>query len=169
MTTANTKTTTYTSTLQKIIYVTKKVQADFLAILDSYGYFSEKYATEIINDIRVFLDEGVISKIKFVWTEKGINNVLEELDYIVIANGIGLSDERSGGICYRPELAKANFHVRVIYNERWPELRDEIVRENLLKLKWGSAGDLNYSGGKWFTERTYCQDGYGLTRSRFTL
>jgi protein involved in ribonucleotide reduction len=71
-----TRSTTQTSTVPKIVYVTRKVQADFLAIMDTYGYFSEDYAKKLIADIRHFLDEEVVDKVKFVWTESGGNRAL---------------------------------------------------------------------------------------------
>ena len=61
-TATSTRTASATSTVTKIVYVTRKVQADFLAILETYGYFSEAYAQNIIHDVRVFLDEEVIEE-----------------------------------------------------------------------------------------------------------
>src|SRR5215472_16759630 len=110
-TTTSTRTETYTSTMSKIIYVTRKVQADFLAILETYGYFSEDYAQQLIHDVRLFLDEEVIDHLRFVWTRPNSTYVLEELEYTVVSNGIHLSDDHSGGIQYHAELAKASFHV----------------------------------------------------------
>ena len=40
---------------------------------------------------------------------------------------------------------------------------ERAVREDLI-LKWGPAGQLDYSGGKWTTDRTYSRDGYSLVR-----
>jgi hypothetical protein len=169
MTTTRTRSTTQTNTLTKVVYVTRKVQADFLAILDTYGYFSEDYAKNLINDIRVFLDEEVINRVKFVWTQPNSDYVLEELEYVVVAGGVGLADDRSGGIHYRSELANASFHVRVTHNPRWQNMSGEEKEEirGDLQLKWGSAGQLKYSGGRWVDELTYSKDDYGLIRKRF--
>ena len=46
----------------------RKVQADFLAILDTYDYFSEDFACRLVADVRTLLDEGVVDAVKFVWT-----------------------------------------------------------------------------------------------------
>ena len=62
-----TRTATQTSSLTKVVYVTRKVQADFLAIIDTYNYFDEDYARKLIADVRTFLDEYVIDAVKFVW------------------------------------------------------------------------------------------------------
>ncbi|AVH68379.1 MULTISPECIES: hypothetical protein [unclassified Nostoc] len=170
MTTTRTKSTTQTSTLTKVVYVSRKVQADFLAILDTYGYFPEDYAKRLINDVRVFLDEEVIDRVKFVWTQPNSDYVLEELEYIVFVAGVGLADDPSGGIRYQLELANASFHVRVTHNERWKsmsEMEKDEIREDL-QLKWSSAGQLNYSGGNWINDRTYSKDNYGLSRKHFT-
>lgn len=170
MTTTRTKSTTQTSTLTKVVYVSRKVQADFLAILDTYGYFPEDYAKRLINDVRVFLDEEVIDRVKFVWIQPNSDYVLEELEYIVFVAGVGLADDRSGGIRYQSELANASFNVRVTHNERWKsmsEMEKDEIREDL-QLKWSPAGQLNYSGGNWINDRTYSKDNYGLSRKRFT-
>ncbi len=168
-TTTSTRTTTYTSTVPKIVYVTRKVQADFLAILETYGYFSEAYAQQLIHDVRMFLDEEVIDHIKFVWTRHGSTYVLEELEYTVVSGGVELADDRAGGIRYQAELANASFHVRVTYNARWRDMDEDerdVIRKSL-DLNWGSAGQLDYSSGKWTADRTYSRDGYGLVRQRF--
>src|SRR6266516_5789330 len=165
----NTHTTTATSTVPKIVYVTRKVQADFLAILDTYGYFPEDYAQRLIHDVRMFLDEEVIDHIRFVWTRTSSTYVLEELNYTVVTGGVELADDHSGGIRYQTALAKASFGVRVTYNTRWKDLAENEKRSirKGLDLNWGPAGQLDYSGGKWTTDCTYSQDGYGLVRHRF--
>jgi Bacterial HORMA domain family 1 len=168
-TSTGTRTAAATSTATKIVDVTRKVQADFLSILETYRYFSEDYAQHLIHDVRVFLDEEVIDHIQFVWTRPDSTYVLEELNYKVVVDGVKLSDDRSGGIRYQPTLANASFHVRVIYNLRWKDMAEReksAIREDL-DLNWGSANQLNYSGGKWTTDRTYSKDGYGLVRQRF--
>jgi len=168
-TSTGTRNTTYTSTVAKIVSVTRKVQADFLAILDTYGYFNENYAQRLISDVRMFLDEEVIDHICFVWTQSDSESVLEELKYTVVIGGVGLADDRAGGIRYRPELAKALFHVRVNYNARWknmPGTEKDTIRKDLA-LKWEPADPLDYSSGNWADDRTYSRDGYGLVRQRF--
>jgi hypothetical protein len=165
-----TRASVQSSTLSKVISITRKVQADLLTILDHYHYFSENYAQELIQDVRNFLDEEVIERIKFIWIKTGTNLVLEELDYLVILNGIGLTDDRSGGIRFHPDLAKATFRIQITYNNRWQNMSEEekqFIRESL-NLRWGAANQLTYRGGQWYPERTYSQDDLGLTRSRYT-
>jgi hypothetical protein len=166
----STRTTTLTSTFTKILYVTQKVQADLLSIQDLYEFFPEGYAQNIIHDIRHFLDEEVIDKVKFTWIEDGGIRVLEELEYKVIRGGIGLADERPGGIWFRWDLANAEFSVRITYNNRWNQMEgwEKAEVRKGLKLNWGPAGQLDYSGGQWITDRTYSKNGYGLTRRGFT-
>jgi hypothetical protein len=168
-TATSTRTATATSTVTKIIYVTRKVQADFLAILDTYRYFPEDYAQHLIHDVRMFLDEEVIDHIQFVWTRPNSTYVLEELNYTVVVGGVELADDHSGGIRYQVALANASFHVRVTYNRRWKDMveREKSAIRESLDLQWGPAGQLDYSGGKWTADRTYSQDGYGLARQRF--
>src|SRR5260370_38455804 len=121
-TATSTRTATTTSTVTKIVYVTRKVQADFLAILDTYRYFPEDYAQDLIHDVRVFLDEEVIDHVRFVWTRPNSTYVLEELNYTVVAGGVELADDPPGGIQYHGALENASFHVRVTCNNRAKEM-----------------------------------------------
>jgi len=170
MSASYTRSNIQTNTLSKVVYVTRKVQADLLTVLDHYHYFSEVYAQELIHDIRVFIDEEVLSRVKFVWIKTGTSFVLEELDYFIISGGVGLADDRSGSIRFHPDLSKANFRVQITYNDRWQKMSvDEKKAIHAgLKLAWGTASQLTYSGGQWSSERTYSQDGLGLNRSRYT-
>jgi hypothetical protein len=167
----STHSATQSSTLTKVVYITRKVQADFLQILDTYGYFAEAYAQKIISDIRIFLDEECLTKIHFIWLKSNTVYVLDELKYEVIAGAVGLADDRPGGIQYQANLVSADFQVRVTYSSRWssfPQSEKDTVL-NRLSLSWGPAGQLDYSGGKWTADRTYSLDGKdGLNRSRFT-
>lgn len=165
-----TRSATQSSSFTKIVYVTRKVQADFLAIMDTYGYFSEGYAKKLIEDVRTFLDEDVINKVKFIWKETGTSDVLEEIRYTVISGGIGLADDRPGGITYNKALKEADFTVRVTYNDRWDNMDEQqrrVVRDTL-RLSWGPGGVLNYSQGSWQTDKIYSSGDYGLSRQRFT-
>lgn len=158
-------TTPYTS----VLHITRKVQADFLAIGDTYAYFTEKYAQDVIHDIRIFIDEEVIDKVQFVWKASGTTRVLDALRYIIVDGEAGLADDRPGGIRYNPALASADFNVRVTYNARWAKM-DETERNSIrekLTLSWGPAGRLDYSGGRWVEDRTYSMHSKGLVRSRF--
>jgi hypothetical protein len=166
-----TRPATQTSLLTKIVYVTRKVQADFLAILDTYNYFSEDYARKLIADVRTFLYEEVIDTVQFVWKAVGTNDVLEEIRYIVISGGIGLADDRPGGITYNAALKNAEFTVYVTYNDRWKKMNDQQRQAvwDALQLPWGPGGTLNYSQGRWqTTDKTYSFGDYGLPRQRFT-
>jgi hypothetical protein len=159
-----TGTTPYTS----VLHITRKVQADMLAIGETYEYFEEEFAQDVIHDARVFIDEKVISKVEFVWKKSGTNRVLDALRYIVVNGVAGLADDRPGGIRYDPMLASADFSVRVTYNSRWTKM-DEAERNSVrseLTLRWGAAGQLDYSGGRWVDDRTYSMDGRGLVRKR---
>lgn len=170
MAATSTRTSTHTSTLPKIVHVTKKVRVDLLEIIDTYGYFSEDHARNVIDDVRVFLDEEVVDKVKFTWLSPGSTAVLEELEYVVIAQGVGLADDRAGNIRYRSQLSTADFNVRVTYNKRWQsmdETQRNAVREDL-KLRWGAAGQVSYAGGQWSSTGTYSQGDYGVQRRHFT-
>lgn len=168
--TATRPVTQSSSFTQNIVHVTRKVQADFLAILDTYHYFSEDWARKLIADVRTFLDEEVIDTVKFTWKEVGTNNVLEEIRYIVISCGIGLADDRPGGITYNSALQKADFTVYVTYNDRWKRMDDQQQQavRSALQLQWGPRGALSYSRGHWQTDKTYSSGEYGLLRQRFT-
>jgi hypothetical protein len=161
-----TGTTPYTG----VIHITRKVQADLLAIGDTYAYFAESYAQDVIQDVRIFIDEEVIEKVEFIWNEAGTNVVLDALRYVVINGVVGLADDRPGGIEYDPALALADFHVRVYYNDRWRREMAESERTSIrmrLTIRWGSAGQLDYSGGRWVHDRTYSMDASAVSRDRF--
>lgn len=165
----STRSTTLTSTHSKIIYVTRKVQTDLLEIVDTYGFFSQDYAHDLTHDLRVFLDEEVVDKVEFAWIRPGTNYVLAAFEYTVILAGLGLADDRAGGIRYCPELANAVFRVHVYYNGRWLkmiEFEKEAIRKDL-SLNWGPGGQLDYSRGRWVADKTYSMQGYGLPRRRF--
>jgi Bacterial HORMA domain family 1 len=170
MASTGTRTGTHTSTLPKVVYVTKKVRVDLLEIIDTYDYFSEDHARKIIDDVRVLLDEEVVDRIKFTWLAPGSSTVLEELEYVVIAGGIGLADDRAGDIRYRSQLSTADFNVRVTYNTRWRDMAETqraAVRSDLT-LTWGPAGEVSYAGGQWDSAGSYAQGDYGVHRRRFT-
>ena len=172
MSASTTRTAAATTTIAKIAYVTRKMQADFLAILDTYTYdgYSESYAREIIEDIRNLLDEEVLESISFVWTRQYTNTVLDSFRYSVITGEATTNNDRSGGVSYRSDLANADFKVRLTYNQRWVNM-SQSERNSIsvdLNITWVTAGSLNYSNGNWTTERTYSKDGYGLVRQRFT-
>jgi hypothetical protein len=165
-----TRSATQTSSYTKIVYVTRKVQADLLAILDTYDYFSEDHAVALIADLRTFLDEDVIGAVKFVWKEPGTYYVMEELRYTVIVGGVRLADDRPGGIGCNPALADADFTVHVTYNDRWWKMsaEDRQAVHEVLLLNWGPAGTLSYSNGTWRAGRMYSSSGYGLSRRSFS-
>lgn len=172
MSASTTRSASATSTIAKIAYVTRKMQADFLAILDTYTYegYSETYAREIIEDIRRLLDEEVLEYISFVWTRKGTNIVLDTFRYSILTGEAITSNDRSGGVPFLSELANAHFTVRLDYNQRWQNMSssEKVSVSEDLNISWVSAGSLNYSNGSWSTERTYSKDGYGLVRQRFS-
>jgi hypothetical protein len=141
MSASMTRTAAATTTIAKIAYVTRKLQADFLAILDTYTYdgFTESYAREIIDDIRVLLHPEVLDRISFIWLQKGNNRVLDTFRYSVVEGEAASSNDRSGGIPYRADLANANFKVRLNYNKRWEKM-DQSEKNSIyegLKADWG--------------------------------
>lgn len=150
--------------------MTRKVQADLLAILDTYGYYSEEYGLKLIKDLRVLLDEEVINRVDFVWSKSGTNEVIYSLSYTVI-RGDALPDDDTGDIPYSSALlaSVASFTVVIHRNRRWkdmPEYSKDRVREKL-ELTWENDADFNYGLGWWVKDRTYSKGGYGLERQRF--
>lgn len=167
--TTQTRAVTQSMTLTKVVYVTRKVQADLFSIVDTYGQITEEYAQKLIHDLRVLLDEEVVERVSFLWTIPGTKVVVGAYSYRVIASGVGLADDRSGGIRFDRALGEAKFGVRVFYSSRWKRM-DEAEREairNTLDLRWGPGGTLDYSRGSWRSEKTYSMAGYGLGRDRF--
>lgn len=160
---------TGTSPYTTVVHITRKVQADILAIGDTYAYFTEPYAQSVIHDVRIFVDEEVVDKISFVWKEPLTTKVLDALRYTVVDGVAGLADDRPGGIRYDSTLASADFSVRVTYNERWKKM-NESERNSVrarLTLTWGPAGSLDYSGGRWVDDRTYSGESKSFVRDRY--
>jgi hypothetical protein len=146
------------------------VQADLLAVFDTYGYFSEEYGLNIIKDLRVMLDDEVIDRVDFVWTKKGTNDVIESLSYTVV-RGDALRDDETGDIRYRPELAAsvAEFSVVIYRNQRWRDMPESSKADvcSRLILGWDTDANHNYGFGWWQNDRTYSKGGYGLERKRY--
>ena len=165
-----TRSATQTATLTKVVYVTRKAQADLFALVDTYGQITEQYALDLIHDLRLLLDEEVIDRIEFNWTLPGTNQVVGAYSYTVISAGIGLVDDRAGGIRYNSRLQAANFGVQWSYNDRWRSLADtgrQAIRQQA-RLGWGAADRLDYSRGYWNFDRTYAKEDFGLNRGNFT-
>ncbi|MGH9766470.1 MAG: hypothetical protein ACREAB_03470 [Blastocatellia bacterium] len=169
MTASATRAATQTSAYTRVVHITRKVQTDILEIGDTYAYFQESFAQSVIHDVRIFIDEEIIDFVQFVWKERGTNRVLDELRYKVVSGGVGLADDRPGGIRYNPALAGADFSVRITYNNRWSKMpaNERAAIQERLALTWGPAGQLDYSGGRWVSDRTYSMDGLGLVRTHF--
>jgi len=169
MSATRTRSGTQTGTLSKIVYVARKVEADLLAIIDTYCYGSEQWAITVMHDVRVLMDEEVIDKIYLTWTRRGTNEVLDAYSYRVIIGGLGLADDRSGNIRYRSQLVGAEFHFRVTYQSRWWDM-DSVQKGDIqerLWLSWTPAGMLDYSYGTWQSDKTYSMDDLGVARDRF--
>jgi hypothetical protein len=164
------RTSSQTTTLARVKYVTRKVQSDLLAALDLYGYYTEEYGLKIIRDLRVFLDDEVIDRVDFVWTRRGTNDVLDSLAYTVV-RGDALPNHGSGDIRYHPNLVSSlsSFSVVIYRNQRWRNMTDASKQDvrSRLELDWESDANHNYGLGRWETDRTYSKDGYGLERKRF--
>lgn len=169
MSSTQTRAATQTGTLSRIVYVARKVEADLLAIIDTYGCANEQWAIDVMDDVRVLMDEEVIERVYLVWTRPGTNDVLDAYSYRVIFGGFGLADDRSGNIRYRPELVGATFNFRVDYKQRWWDLEpaDKAEIQRRLTLTWSAGGWLDYSKGTWQSDRTYSKDGFGVARERF--
>lgn len=160
---------TATSTLTKVVYVTRKVQADLFNIVDTYNQITQSYAEDLIHDLRILLDEEVLDRIEFLWTHKDTNIVLGAYAYKVIGDGIGLADDRAGGIRYDSVLQQCDFTVRIFRNDRWREMAPESqkVISDQCDLQWSPGGLLDYSRGTFTSGRMYSKDGLGLDRDGF--
>jgi hypothetical protein len=122
-----------------------------------------------MHDVRILMDEEVIEKVFLTWTRRGSNEVLDAYSYRVIIGGLGLADDRSGNIRYRPELLGADFRFRVKYKLRWWALSGEDKNDirRRLHFTWTTGGALDYSKGQWSSDKTYSKDGFGVARDRF--
>ena len=160
---------TATSTLTKVVYVTRKVQADLFNIVDTYNQITQDYAEKLIHDLRILLDEEVLDRIELIWTFRNTSIVLGAYAYKVIGNGIGLADDRAGGIRYDSVLQSCDFGVRIFRNVHWSQMSPESKHaiSGQCKLTWSSAGALDYSHGTFTSARMYSKDSLGLDRQNF--
>lgn len=158
------------ATLTKVVYVTRKVQADLFALVDTYAQISVDYAIDLIHDLRILLDEEVLDRIDFLWTRPWTDRVVGAYSYKVLSGDIGLVDDRAGGIRYDPTLQGSNFRVRIYYNARWDGFSEEdrLAIKSRCRLSWGPGQALDFSQGSWDPERGYAKDDLGLARGRFT-
>lgn len=166
---AQTATAAATTVYERILYVTRKLQADLLGIVETYGCWNEAYARDVVADLRTLLDEDALAQIEFHWRERAGARVLQAIRYEVRSELATHDDARSGGIAYRAELRDAAFNVRVTYNARWDAMA-EAERAKVrarLKVKWGPGETLDYGGGQWGDGRAYAKDGYALDRRSF--
>ena len=164
-----TRTATATSTLTKVVYVTRKVQADLFNLVDTYEQISQEYAEKLIHDLRILLDEEVLERIDFLWTYPGTNVVVGAYIYKVIAAGVGTVDERAGNIRYDPILQASEFTVRIYRNAHWYGMSDSDRKAITDKccIGWTRGAALDFSRGSTTAEKTYSKDGLGLNRERF--
>ncbi len=163
-----TRSLTAANTYTDVVSVTRKLRADLLQVLDHYGYFAEDYAENIIHDLRLMIDEGIVDSIKFTWRAYGSGRVLAAFRYDVIPGHIGLTDNRPGGIPYRTDLKNVQFDVFVRYNAAGQALSTTDKQSLGLKLTWGPArGFFDYSTGSWSNDRSYVSNSIGLQRSTF--
>lgn len=167
MSTTRTRQATQTSSYEKILRVTRRVQADLLAIVDTYSHWTESYALDVIHDLRIFLDEEAIDPIKFLWKKPGSKKVIDGFRYSIVT-GSSLAADRAGGIAYSRELHLADFNVQVSYTKRWKEMTDSEkngIRKRL-RISWSPAGDSDYGSKRFKSDRTFSYEDWGLDRSR---
>lgn len=166
---SQTRTATSTLTLTKVVHVTRKVQADLFNLVDTYGQITQDYAERLIHDLRILLEEEVLDRIDLLWAYPGTNVVIGAYIYKVITAGVGLVDERAGGMRYDATLQAADFRVRIYWNSHWSLLsaadRDAIRKK--CNFTWTPGEALDFSRGTTTTERTYAKDDLGLVRERF--
>lgn len=169
MTSSQTRTATQTSTYARVVYVTRKLQADLFNLVDTYGQISESYAKHLISDLRIMMDEDVLEWVRLYWTKAGLSDVEFAYEYKVLDGYSGLVDDRSGGIRYRSNLANLEFGVRISKSSRWYELTTDEQNEikGRLYFPWGAGETLTYSKGGFASDRTYAKDDYGFQRSAY--
>ena len=166
MSATQTRAASQSGTLSRIDYVARKIEADLLAIIDTYACGTERWATNVMHDVRILMDEEVIEKVYLAWTRPGSTEVLDAYSYRVITGGLGLVDDRSGNIRYRHDLDGAEFHFRVEYKQRWWDMNPEDKKDvqDRLNLRWTTGGVLDYSSGRWSSDKMYSMDGFGAAR-----
>lgn len=167
--TSQTRTATQTSSYARVVYVTRKLQADLFNIVDTYGQISESYAQNLISDLRIMMDEEVLEWVRLLWKKRNTSEVEFAYEYKVLDGTTGLVDDRSGGIRYRSGLLDCDFGVRICKSSRWYELTaaEQKEIEDRLHFPWGPGSTLSYTNGGFSADRTYAKDDYGFRRSSY--
>src|SRR5256885_14113482 len=98
MSMTQTREASQTGTLSKIVYVARKVEADLLAIIDTYGCGSESWATDVMHDVRILMDEEGVEKVYMAWTRRGSSEGRGPYSYRGSVGRRGLADDGSGNI-----------------------------------------------------------------------
>ena len=164
---SRTRSFTSANTYTDVVSVTRKLRADLLQVLDHYGYFYVDYAEDIIHDIRLMIDEGILDSVELTWRAYGSHSVLAAFRYDVINGDIAPADNRPGGIPYRPDLKNARFNVVVRYNAAGRKLSPTDERDLGFKLSWVFDSGFDYSTGSWSSDRYYVSNSIGLQRLAF--
>ncbi|WP_425619071.1 hypothetical protein NA78x_002802 [Anatilimnocola sp. NA78] len=164
-----TRSSSATSTLSKVVYVTRKLQADLFNLVDTYSQMTQNHAEKLISDLRILLDEEVIERIDLLWTYKNTNVVMGAYVYKVINAGSGLADERAGGIRYDSILQDCDFGVRIYRNSHWWAMSEADRKAIAAKcqIQWSPGESLDFSRGSVTSDRMYSNNGLGLDRGRF--
>ncbi|MXW64538.1 MAG: hypothetical protein F4Y00_04715 [Bacteroidetes bacterium SB0662_bin_6] len=164
---SRTRSLTAVNTYTDVVSVTRKLRADLLQVLDHYGYFSEDHAEDIIHDLRLMVDEGILESVELTWRAYGSHSVLAAFRYYVINGSIAPADNRPGGIPYRPDLQNARFNVVVRYNAAGRRLSPIDERNLGFKLPWVYDNGFDYLTGSWSSDRYYVSNSIGLQRLAF--
>jgi hypothetical protein len=164
-----TSTRTISTLFQQILAVTRSVQTDLFAIQEMYHPFTDDFVKKLVADLRVMMDEDTISRIVVNWVAPGTSRVVDALRYIVEFGEAKRPNDRPGGLAYEPALKNAIVKIRIHDSNHWKQLpkATKLKIAKMLLLPWSRGGTLDYSGGKFVSDRGYGQSQVGISRERF--
>lgn len=161
-TTTNTRTNTRTSAK----YLASKVAADLKRCQRFYGKPTDDQIDDYVDELTEFLVAGYLESIEYGFKDSGQRIVTLRYSVDIAGN---LSDDRSGGVYVYADISGASWFSFANYNSAYDALTTSEKEEFKKKLPFDrtAAAEPTDGNGYWTTDRSYSQDGSGVTRKTF--
>jgi len=161
-----TTTNTRTNTRTWAKYLASKVAADLKRCQRFYGKPTDAQIDDFVDELTEVLVAGYLESIEYGF-KKSERRVVT-LRYTVDSVG-NLSDDRSGGVYASADITGASWFSFAIYNSAYFALTTSQRQEFKKKLPFDrTAGAEPTDGnGYWTADRSYSQDGSGVSRNTF--
>lgn len=169
MTTANTRTQTYT--VADIRKVVESFAAVYSMIAQSTKLHTRDHVARTVSDLRQFATDGYLVEV-LIMLKDSAGNKLNAVTFRPSDNAQGwTSDRPSSGLW--PETAGGSLHVLATVNGAWSNKTDQqkadYISANGLNFPWGSnTTDLSTAGMNATTGQRFASNGYGWSGTNFS-